>query len=264
LYDKIGWAVVGGKTVDQRLFWEREKGTVRAALERHRMSRIRDAIRLAGPPVQLLEVGCGGNPATGLLDLCALYTGCDFSRTGLAVARRHLQRWGGPFTLREASADRLPFEDARFDALYSAHVLYHIPSASEQAAAFREAARVLRPGGVAVFILANPRPLLFPLRLGLRLAADAPVLGELLNRVRPKPPLPYRPQTLGWMRAQLAPFGEVSVVCNALESTWQSRHVSDRSIPGRFIWAMQSRLERRFYRRIARLGNYVQMVLRKH
>jgi SAM-dependent methyltransferase len=262
-YDKVGWTLVDGKTVDAQLFGDREMGPIRTALRQERAERVRAALQLAGPPLNLLEVGCGGNPATSLLDMCSQYTGVDFSRTGLEVARQRLLSSGVPFTLKEATASDLPFSDQSFDAAYSAHALYHIPKVDEQATAFREIARVIRSGGVALFLLANPRPLLFPVRLAKRLLADTPYLGDVLNRLRPKPPLPYRPMPIGWMRRQLAPFGDVSVSCHILDSTWQNQHVSEYSMFGKLLWLVEHRAERLFADKIAHLGNYVQIVLRK-
>ena len=49
--------------------------------------------------------------------------------------------------LEPADATRLPYEDASFDAAYSASVIEHIPGDGD-VAAMAELARVLRPGGV--------------------------------------------------------------------------------------------------------------------
>jgi ubiquinone/menaquinone biosynthesis C-methylase UbiE len=48
--------------------------------------------------------------------------------------------------LRKADAENLPFPDASFDIVYSWGVLHHTPDTQK---AFAEAARVLRPGGIA-------------------------------------------------------------------------------------------------------------------
>jgi ubiquinone/menaquinone biosynthesis C-methylase UbiE len=162
-----------------------------------------------------------------------------------------------------SEGNQLPFPDQTFDAAYCAHAIYHIPIVDEQAAAFCEVARVIRRGGIAVFLLANPRPLLSPVRLLKRLLADTPLVGNALNRLRPKPPLPYRPMSIRWMSAQLAPFGDTTVTCHALNSTWQNQHVSEHAVFGRLLWATQHYLERHFAKRVAPLGNYVQIVLHK-
>jgi ubiquinone/menaquinone biosynthesis C-methylase UbiE len=47
----------------------------------------------------------------------------------------------------QGDATRLPFEDGRFSAAVCFTMLHHIPTADLQDQAFREVARVLRPGG---------------------------------------------------------------------------------------------------------------------
>ena len=88
----------------------------------------------AGPRV--LEVGAGtGNYAAGL------------ARRGLAVSGVYPSagmRAAAPVELLPGTADALPFPDAAFDLVFSADVVHHLP---DVAAAFREAARVLVPGG---------------------------------------------------------------------------------------------------------------------
>jgi ubiquinone/menaquinone biosynthesis C-methylase UbiE len=262
-YDEVGWREEAGVTVDQRLFGDRETGPLRDAAHRERLRRTREALSSAGVGLRLLECGCGGNPARGILDLCAEYTGVDFSSTGLEVAARRLGDPGIPITLREADICALPFADGSFDAVYSAHVLYHVEDPAAQRRAFREIARVVRPGGVAVLILANPRPLLFWGRMASRLAADTPWLSGLLNRARSKPPLPYRPMTLRWMRDVLSDFGDVEISCHALASTWFNQHVTETRGAGRLLWEAILLAERRAPERLASLGCYVQIVLRK-
>jgi len=262
-YDNTGWRLEEGRTVDDLLFGDYERGPLRAALHEERTRRVRDALRLAGSGLKLLEGGCGGNPSLGLLDLCSHYTGVDISTTGLHVAAERLQNAGVPFTLRQADLCRLPFEDGSFDAVYSAHAIYHIADAEAQRAAFRELARVVRPTGVAVFILANPLPLLFPVRLVKRMVAASGPLSRLANRIRPRPPLPFQPMPLGWMRDQLTPFGGVSMGCHALESVWFNQHVSEHRPLGRLLWRLAHAVERRWADRAAVFGNFVQITLHR-
>lgn len=103
-----------------------------------------DQTDLAGKDV--LDVGCG----FGWFELIALdagvrsITGVEPTDTDLATARRHITDERVTFAV--ASADRLPFEDGCFDTIVMWEVLEHIPKHSEPVA-FRELARVLRPGG---------------------------------------------------------------------------------------------------------------------
>jgi ubiquinone/menaquinone biosynthesis C-methylase UbiE len=99
------------------------------------------------PGARILDAGCG----TGALlrDLGSAYelTGVDVNTGALAVAR---ERTGAE--LLEASVEQLPFADAAFDAVVSLDVLY-AAGVSDDVAALREIARVVRPGGTVVLNL---------------------------------------------------------------------------------------------------------------
>lgn len=56
---------------------------------------------------------------------------------------------------------RLPFRDASLDFVYVIGVLHHLPGREAQAAARREIARVLKPGGLLLVHESNPRNPLF-------------------------------------------------------------------------------------------------------
>ena len=191
-YDTIGWKEEAGQAVDNQLFGAREDGPIRQTLHKVHTQRVRSALAYAGRQLNLLECGCGGNPATELLNLCETYSGVDFSEAGLDLARKNLQNITIPCAVRQADVCQLPFEDEGFDAVYSAHMLYHIPDPEAQRMALREMMRVIKPTGVLVLLVANPRPLLFPIRFAKRLIADMPLLNKLANSVRRKPPLPLQ------------------------------------------------------------------------
>lgn len=261
-YNEQGWREQNGALTDSVLFGAKHVGPIRDAAYTRRMTRLLDHLRGAGTALNLLECGCGGNPELSFAPLLRHYTGVDFSKTGIEAARAVMRESGVPFTLLEGDICRLPFRDGEFDAVYSAHVLYHIPDPVAQAAALSEAMRVTRRGGVAVFVLANPRPLLFPARLATRVMADITPVRRILDAVRPKPPLPYKPMPIGWMRDHLAPFGTVDVELYALASTWFNQSVSERGL-GALAWKAIERIERDFRTRAAPLGNYVQIVVRR-
>jgi ubiquinone/menaquinone biosynthesis C-methylase UbiE len=187
----------------------------------------------------------------------------DFSTTGLAEADKALRAWGGTYQLEKADICRLQFADAEFDAVYSSHVLYHIDSEASQAAALKEMARVLRPGGVAVLHLSNPRPLLFPIRTGMRLVADTPVLRSLVNGIRKKGPVPYRPMKISWYRRELLQHGTVEVVTGGIPSTWFNRNVTEYRYPSKVLWQAIRSLETHAPRMSATLGNYFLLFFRK-
>lgn len=94
----------------------------------------------------VLDIGCG----FGWFVLLALeigartVVGVEPSEQDLATARRHLTDERARFEV--AGADALPFADGSFDTVAMWEVLEHIPKRTEPVA-FREIARVLRPGG---------------------------------------------------------------------------------------------------------------------
>jgi SAM-dependent methyltransferase len=96
-----------------------------------------------GPGERVLDVACGTGVAareaarrTG----GGFVAGVDPNAGMLAVAREH----GGPIDYRQASAERLPFADASFDAVLCQFGLMFF---ADRPAAIAEMRRVVRPGG---------------------------------------------------------------------------------------------------------------------
>jgi SAM-dependent methyltransferase len=107
----------------------------------------RELARLLGDSKSaVLDAGCGTG---GLIRRLAprrpkwTWTGVDVSPLACELARERV----GVVEIREASVTALPWDDAVFDAVVSADVLYHV---DDDAAALREFFRVLRPGGIVV------------------------------------------------------------------------------------------------------------------
>ena len=294
-YDREGWQKVDGVYIDTLLFGVKRDGPIKRAAFERRVQRLLDHLKGANPPLDLLECGCGGNPEQRLLPLCSKYTGIDLSVAGIDGARRTLEQQTVPFDLHVGDICRLPFPDGSFDAVYSANAIGFVPrtasrpcvgttdgvgvlvvatpikscavaiaAATSQAAAYTEALRVLRSNGVAVFVMANPFPIAFPLRLAKRVAAITPILSSVLGAIRSKPPLPYLPMPLGWTRRVLEPFGSVSIEAHALASTWFKQHVPEERGLGRLAWRAIEYAEANFPVSACRFGNYVQIVVRKY
>ena len=107
--------------------------------------RLRDALD-PQPTDRLLEVG----PGTGYytLDIAARVARLDIfdlQQEMLDHTLRRAREAGlSTITATQGDAQRLPYDDAAFDAAYLVAVLGEIP---DQDAALRELARVLKPGG---------------------------------------------------------------------------------------------------------------------
>ncbi|OHA85037.1 MAG: hypothetical protein A2481_01975 [Candidatus Yonathbacteria bacterium RIFOXYC2_FULL_47_9] len=99
---------------------------------------------------RLLDIGCGNGRFLGALEGKALnYTGIDFSEGLIGVAREcYRERAQTTFVVGDALA--LPFPDRSFDNVVSFAVLHHIPSRAYRVQFLREAARVVKPGGLIV------------------------------------------------------------------------------------------------------------------
>jgi ubiquinone/menaquinone biosynthesis C-methylase UbiE len=107
-----------------------------------------DALALK-PDDRVLDVGSGHGRALGELARRAPrghVVGTDPSplMCELATARSRERVRAGQVEVVRASAERLPFADAAFDAVLCIHVVYFW---SDLGAALREIARVMRPGG---------------------------------------------------------------------------------------------------------------------
>ncbi len=108
------------------------------------------ALAQARPPAKALDLGCGGGHVSFSV---APYAGeviaFDLSHDMLtAVENEAAGRGLSNIKTHQGSVERLPFADGTFDFVasrYSAHHWHNI------AAGLKEARRVLKPGGVAVF-----------------------------------------------------------------------------------------------------------------
>lgn len=105
---------------------------------------------LAGAGGRVLELGAGTGVNLGLypdaIEDLVMIEPDPFMAKQL---RAKLAEPARSATVIEASAERLPFEDASFDTAVAMLVLCTIP---DPAAALAEAARVLKPGGQLLFV----------------------------------------------------------------------------------------------------------------
>jgi ubiquinone/menaquinone biosynthesis C-methylase UbiE len=96
----------------------------------------------------ILEIGVGaGADFYNWCEQARHATGVDLTDAAIALTRERLELNQVPpekYALRRADAENLPFANDSFDLVYSWGVLHHTP---DTARAFREACRVLKPGG---------------------------------------------------------------------------------------------------------------------
>lgn len=112
---------------------------------------------LGEEPLDVLDVGTGtGILAVLIARLGHRVTGLDLTPAMLDRARLRAHEAGVDVEWHVGDAMHLPFDERRFDAVVSRHLLWTLP---EPARAFAEWRRVVRPGGfVAWFDGIRPRP----------------------------------------------------------------------------------------------------------
>lgn len=178
-----------GASYDQLAF----EGAGLAGISAHELGVVTGALG-AGEGRHVLDVGAGtGRFSTRLAAAGWQITALDAASEMLAVVR---ERVPGANTVQGRLGERLPFEDAEFDALVAMRVIKYV---QDTAAVLAELARVVAPGGRLVFDLSNGHSLarfgyrsgtigfVTPKRLGPMLA-DA---GLVPIAVHSGPRLPY-------------------------------------------------------------------------
>lgn len=163
----------------------------------HYLPRLVDFAGFAG--ASLLEVGCGiGTDLVRFARGGAKVTGIDLSETAIDLARRNFALHGVEAeALQVGNGEALPFPAASFDVVYAHGVLQYTADAAQLV---REAHRVLKPGGRAIFMVYNRVSWLNALSKVMRVDlehGDAPVLKKY---------------SMGEFRELLTPFAEVRIV----------------------------------------------------
>jgi len=195
-YDRYGWVKTAGISGEAALFRDFSP----PYYPYHARVNSRTLECFAGLGGRLLMAGGGDLPETHvtIAEQFAQTTCLDISRVAIEIAREKLAD-RGEFIVGSILA--VPKPDDYFDAVYCAHVIYHVDS-RRQESAVRELIRVTRAGGRIVMIYVNRDSL--PSRM-VAAKSKLPVLWKLNRRKareRPmaedRPPLYFFAHPLKW------------------------------------------------------------------
>jgi SAM-dependent methyltransferase len=143
---------------------------------------IRDFARFeegSGQDVLEIGVGMGADHLEWARSGPRRLAGIDLTDRAVAWTTQRLATYGFEPEVQEADAEHLPFPDDSFDIIYSWGVLHCSPDTQQ---AFREAHRVLRPGGTLRAMIYH-RPSMVGLMLWARYGLAAGRPGRSLNDV---------------------------------------------------------------------------------
>ncbi|MDA0168669.1 class I SAM-dependent methyltransferase [Solirubrobacter taibaiensis] len=192
----------------------------------------------------------------------------DLSMVALQEARRNVGE-DGVYVVGDVT--NLPFQDDSLDGVSSLHTLYHVPH-DEQADAFREIYRVLKPGGTAVIVYfwqTTPwRNRSLPMKIAL---LPSRVVRRVLAAVRgrsansssaAKNELYYHAHDIQWFEQQNFPFDADLRSWSSVNMDFLRKFVPKSGplsrIPAAIFWA-----EERFPSLLGRIGRYPMIVIRK-
>lgn len=202
-YDGAGWSQDDeGVFGDTRKFVDTRR--VPFAFTRQCMRRLRRHFDRGGR--YLLDAGSGPIAHPELLEYGERYERricLDLSVSALRAARSKL---GDKGFYVQGDLTRLPIKTASIDAITCNHVIYQIPSPDDQAAAFAELHRVLKPGGSAVIVYWwRDAPLEWRIgRLAALLGKPPPPPSSETEEASPSPV--HAPQSLDWFQSRAWPF----------------------------------------------------------
>jgi SAM-dependent methyltransferase len=121
------------------------------AVDESMLPRVLDGVELGD---DVLELGPGYGATTKVLAArVRRLTALEVDPRLAAGLRANLD---GNIDVVDGDATRMPFPDGRFSSVLALTMLHHVPTAELQDAVFRDACRVLEPGGV--FVCRDIRP----------------------------------------------------------------------------------------------------------
>jgi 2-polyprenyl-3-methyl-5-hydroxy-6-metoxy-1,4-benzoquinol methylase len=150
------------RELDSRVFHPRVLRLTSRPGERP-FSRFVDFDALGG--METLEVGCGSGFAAQLMaEAGANVVAVDLTPWAVETTRKRFEAFGLRAEIREADAEELPFENDRFDLVFSWGVIHHTTDMNR---ALGEIVRVCKPGGRVILMLYHRRSFFFAFYRGL-------------------------------------------------------------------------------------------------
>jgi SAM-dependent methyltransferase len=276
-YDTVGWQVVEGGAY-QNARYEDLRPVAREYIHRCHL-RVKRFLSSSGR--YLLDAGSGPVQYAEYLSYSEGYQRrvcVDISIVALQEARRRIGDHG---LFVVADVANLPFLSAPFDGVVSLHTLHHLPL-EEQARAYDELYRVLKPGKTAVVVNGwTDSPLMRRLNW---LVLGMEWLGKLVARISPSPGGPtqkadqgvsasplksapqgtfVRKQDAAWLREQLDGKMNYEIRCWRSVSVRFLRAVI-HGASGGLIWLrLVYWLEERFPRFMGEKGQYPLIIIYK-
>lgn len=132
------------------LHWREMTSRSLMVFNAHQQARYEVALRALGDikGKKVCDLGCGDGALTSLLvRRGAIVTGVDNEPKGIELAKATFEKEKLPCTFVCGSVEKVPLPDQSFDAVISCDVIEHLDLRGEHVA---EAARILKPGGIAV------------------------------------------------------------------------------------------------------------------
>ncbi|SVD92156.1 uncharacterized protein METZ01_LOCUS445010, partial [marine metagenome] len=145
---------VGGSGLNERLLEPGQSWQAWSRLLAMLLSQIPNAdpaLRISESGLDVVDLGCGdGTLTVEMARFARRVVGVDFNPDTLAVARQRIDRLGlQNVTLLAENVNELPLDSGSVDVAFFSQSLHHL---DDPKSGFREAFRILRPGG-CVFVM---------------------------------------------------------------------------------------------------------------